>query len=573
MGIAGGLLLLVLGTYLPVGDFDFVNYDDPLYVAANPHVTAGWSADGVRWAFTTLERANWQPLTWLSLMADRPPLGPGEDTPLRHVPAGPYHWTNVLLHLASSLILFGLLKRITGASGPSALAAFLFAMHPQHVESVAWVAERKDVLCALFWMLALWSYVSYVRRPKTGTYLLTLLLYCLGLMAKPMVITLPLVFLLLDVWPLERFPITAAGGRGKLARKLVLEKLPFFALALAMSVTTYVAQQRGGAVRTFEESPLGSRLGNALISGAVYVGKTLWPTRLAVFYPLPAKQPVWQVMAAGLVLAGITVLALRFVRTRPYLAVGWFWYLITILPVIGIVQVGTQARADRYTYLPSIGLSLMLAWSGADAWRRWPKARPAMAGLCGVACVALVALTARQIAYWENSVTLFRHAIEVTRNNDIAHGCLGDAWYAQSLNDEAISEYRKAIEINPHYVAALENLGAALGAQGRTGEAIAPLTEAARLWAGDARIQVLLGAALASEGRSNEALPHLEAALRLMPDDAVAHSSLGIALLNLGRNDEAIAQFTEALRIQPRFGEARWNLQKAWAAKDRAGKQ
>ena len=548
LAIAGSLLVLVLGVYGQVRHFDFFLYDDAPYVANNEHVMSGVSAAGLRWAFTSTEDANWFPLTRLSLMLDRQLFASPEDTPPRHVDAGPYHWTNVLLHLAASLVLFGLLKRITGASGPSGLVAFLFALHPQHVESVAWVAERKDVLCALFWMLALWSYVSYARRPKTWTYLLTLLLYCLGFMAKPMMVSLPLVFLLLDVWPLGRFPVTAPGGRGQLVRKLVWEKLPFFVLALAMSAITYVVQQRGGAVQTLEQAPLGTRLGNSLVSGAVYVGKTLWPTRLAEFYPLPMKQPVWQVIIAGLVLAGITVLALRFVRTRPYLAVGWFWYLVTILPVIGIVQVGTQSRADRYSYLPSIGLSLMLAWSGADAWRRWPKVRPVLAGLCGAACVALVALTWRQVSYWENSRTICQHSIEVTDDNPVGHACLGVALQQEAIYDqEALREYQQSRAFERHDYGILVNLGTLLWRFGRGAEAIAPWTEAVRLQPDNAVAHKALGMLLASQGRLNEAVAEFESAIRLKPDYWEAHVRLGNVLSSLGRTGEAQAQFSIGL--------------------------
>jgi len=326
-------------------------------------------------------------------------------------------------------------------------------------------------------------------------------------------------------------------------------------------------------VRTLAEVPLGARLGNALVSGAVYIGKTLWPTRLAVLYPLPARLPAWQAIAAGLLLAGITVLALGLIRTRPYLAAGWFWYLITVLPVIGIVQVGEQARADRYTYIPSIGLSLMLVWSGADAWRRWPKARPALAGLGGAACVACVVLTARQIPYWKDSVLLFQHTIEVTGPNPIAHGLLGDTWRGQVMYDAAIAEYRKGLEIEPRSVAILVDLGAVLGRTGRTGESIAPFAEAARLQPGDPIIRNSLGEALALAGRPLEALPQIQEAIRLRPGFAPAHAALGGVLESLGRTGEAIAQFSEALRIEPENLEARRYLDAALALRDKAGKE
>lgn len=527
LAIAASLFLVVLGVYAPVRYYGFVDYDDYFYVSQNQHVLSGLNAGSVRWAFTSTEFANWFPLTWISLMADRQFFAAPEEMPPSDVRAGALHRTNVILHAAATLLLFALLKRMTGATGPSLLAAFLFGLHPLRVESVAWVSERKDVLSGVFWMLALHSYVSYARRPRAWSYLLTLLLYGLGFLAKPMVVTLPLILVLLDFWPLRRLN----GARGQVIRRIVWEKLPFYVLALAMALITYGVQRSGGAVRTFDELPLAARLANAVVSAAVYIAKTVWPMRLAVLYPLPMNQPAWQVIVAGLVLAGITLLSLRTIRTRPYLAVGWLWYLIAILPVIGIVQVGLQARADRYTYLPTIGLILMLVWSGEDAWRQWPKARPVLAGLCGAACVASVALTARQIPYWADSVALFRHTIEVTGPNAIAHGYLGDVWKEQVMYEEAASEYRKGLAIAPHNIALLVNLGDVLGLLGRPGDAIAPLAEA----------------------------------MRLQPGDAVIRNALGEALVRAGRIGEAVAQFSEAVRIQPDNAAARQNLQAALA--------
>jgi len=531
LALAFALFLLVLAVYAPVRRYGFVDYDDYFYVTHNPHVLSGLNAGSLRWAFTSTDFANWFPLTWISLMADRQFFASPEEIPPSDIRAGAIHRTNVILHAAATLLLFALLKRMTGAAGPSLLAAFLFGLHPLRVESVAWVSERKDVLSGVFWMLALHSYVSYARRPRPWNYLLTLLLYCLGFLAKPMVVTLPLILVLMDVWPLRRM----AGPRRQIIRRLIWEKLPFYLLAVAMCVATYAVQRSGGAVRTLDELPLAARLSNAVVSAAVYLAKTVWPTRLAVLYPLPASQPAWQIAAAALTLAGITLLALRTVRTRPYLTVGWFWYLITLLPVIGIVQVGLQSRADRYTYIPGIGLVLMLVFGGADAWRRWPRLRPVLAGLCGAACVASVALTVRQIPYWADSVALFRRAIEVTGPNALAHGYLGDVWKEQVMDDEAISEYRQGLAIAPRNLALLVNLGDLLDRSGRPQEAVGPLTEA----------------------------------VRLQPSDAVIRNALGEALAHAGRIAEAIAQFSEATRIQPDNAAARQNLEAALALKRR----
>jgi hypothetical protein len=564
--IAAALLLTVLGVYAPVRHFGFVNFDDPVYVTDNLHVQSGLSVDGLRWAIHSMDGANWFPLTWISLMTD---------VELFDVRPGPMHLTNVVLHAISTLVLFGLLKRMTGESAPSAMVAFLFALHPQHVESVAWVSERKDVLSGLFWMLTLWSYVAYVSRPKPMRYLLTLLTYLLGLAAKPMLVSLPLVLLLLDIWPLQRVAFNAAGTRAnlRLALPLVWEKVPFLALAAAISATTYVAQNQAGMVQSLDVVPLGKRLGNAMISGAVYVEKTVWPTRLATAYPLPARQPAWEVILAGLVLVSITVLVLLCYRKRPYLAIGWFWYLITVLPVIGIVQLGIQGRADRYTYIPGIGLFVMLCWGAVDIWRRWPNAQPVLTGICGVAAVACVSLTWIQIGYWGSSITLFQHAIEVTQESTVAYGLLGNAFRDEGLYEEAIANYRKVLALDPHEKGGLLNLGGVLSRVGRNDEAIAPLTELARLQPGSAVDQKYLGVALLNQGRASEALAHFAAAVRLKPDDAEAQGAMGAALLNLGRVDEAIVHFSEASRIDPDDAAVRLRLQTALALKASAGRK
>lgn len=558
LGLGACLLLLTLGIYAPVRHFDFINYDDPVYVTQNLHVTSGLNADNLRWAFTNTEVANWFPLTWISLMADCQFWG---------FEAGPQHLTNVLLHTASTLLLFALLKRMTRATGPSAMVAFLFALHPLHVESVAWVAERKDVLSVLFWMLTLLSYARYVSRPKPGAYLLTLLLYCLGFLAKPMVVTLPAVLVLLDFWPLRRYP--PSGSRAQFIHGQTREKAPFFVLAILMSVTTVLVQRSGGAVRPVELFSVSTRVANAVVSASVYIRDMLWPMRLAVFYPLRESPPVWQVIASGAALVMITAVVLGLVRTRPYLAVGWSWYLVTILPVIGIIQVGDQSHADRYMYIPMVGLSVMLAWGAADVWQHWPKTRSVLAGLGAAAGLACLMLTARQVSYWENSKTLFMHALQVTGDNAIAHGCLGDALRVEGRYEDALVEYRQAIAIEPRYVAALINLGADLGLLGRPQEALAPLSSAIRLKGDDVDARNAFGLALAMQGRLKEAEEQFGVAIRLKPDSVMAHTMLGNTFGNLGRMDDAIAQFQEALRLQPNSAEARVNLQKALAMRDR----
>jgi hypothetical protein len=551
--VAGLLFILVLVVYAPVNHYGFVDYDDYFYVAHNSHVLSGLNADSLRWAFHSTEFGNWFPLTWISLMADRQFFPSPDEALPTMIRADAHHRTNVWLHALSTALLFTLLMRMTGALGPSTVAAFLFGLHPVHVESVAWVAERKDVLSGLCWILTLHAYVRYVARPRAGTYVLTLLLYVVGFLAKPMVVTLPLVLRLLDVWPLRRIVIDETGlrtSRRRWMRIVVWEKIPFYALAAAMAMVTYLVQHQGGAVRTLQELPLGARLENAVTSTAAYLGSLLWPTRLAVFYPL-ASHPAWELLLALVVLGALTWLALYTLPAHPYLYTGWYWYLFTLLPVVGIVQIGLQARADRYTYIPAIGLSLMVAWGGAEVWQRWPKIRLVLGGLCCVAGAVSVGLTARQIPYWENSVTLFQRAIDVTGPNAIAHGYLGDVWRGQLMYEAAASEYRKGLAITPQNVGLLVDLADTLLHLGNTAEAIPPLMEAVRIEPQDPVIRHLLGGALNRQERWTEAVPQLEEAIRLKPAFAAAHLSLGIALDRTGRKSEAIAQLSEAIRLQP----------------------
>jgi len=526
--IYAALLLATFAVYAQVAQFDFVNFDDPDYVVNNPHVRDGITAKGVQWAFTSGEAANWFPVTRLSHMLDVQLFG------LR---SGWHHLVNVLIHALAALLLFGFLNRATQARWPSALVAFLFALHPLHVESVAWVSERKDVLSAFFWFLALWAYVR-------GRKWLVLAAFCLGLMSKPMIVTLPFVLLLVDVWPLGR-PRTAARVR---------EKIPLFALSAAAAVTTYLVQRGSGAVRALDQFPLGLRIENALITYVVYIARTIWPARLAVFYPYPADVPLWQVALAGLALAAITVLVLRGSHDRPYLAVGWLWYLGTLLPVIGLVQVGAQARADRYMYVPMVGLAIMLAW-----WK--PK-------LVTVPAVACIALTWVQVGYWRSSETLFRHALDVTEANYLAHHNLGVALADDPGRlPEAIAQYQAALAIKPDYARARTDLGNALSKIGRLQEAVAQYQAALRLEPDAAIPHNNLGNALSQiPGRLPEAIAEYQAALRFEPNYAEAHNNLGSAYAQMpGRMPDAISEFETALRINPDYAQARTNLDLARA--------
>jgi len=545
------ILVATLAVYSPVRHFDFVNYDDPQYVVKNIHVQSGLTFSGLLWALTSFDAANWFPLTWLSHMADVQFFG---------MDAGWHHLTNVWLHRFSALLLFAALKRLTSARWPSAFVALLFALHPLHVESVAWIAERKDVLSAFFWFLTLWCYARYVERPGVGRYLAVVLAFCLGLMSKPMVVTLPFALLLLDVWPLRR------GSRGK---ALWIEKLPLFALAAAASMLTFAAQHSGGAVAPLAGTPLGLRLENAVVSCLTYIADMFWPSGLAVLYPLPASLPIAGVLAATLVLAGISLLVARQFRARPYLAVGWCWYLGTLVPVIGLVQVGSQSHADRYTYVPLVGLSIMLAWGGAELIALRPRMRTAVTAAAIAACSACLIVTWLQIQYWASSESLILHALSVTSGNFILRHNLAQYYLESNRNEEAREQEAEALRIDPAYLEARLNLALAFSQLGRPGDAEAEYRKALDLHPEGQELEMAhagLGAALATEHRTAEALPELQLAVQLRPDSAEGHFNLGTALAELGRTSEAASELAIAVRLQPDDAEAHRGLAMASAA-------
>jgi tetratricopeptide (TPR) repeat protein len=550
------LFLATFAVYFQVRHHEFILYDDPDYVTDNLHVRGGLTPEGVAWAFTTGHAGNWFPLTWMSHMVDCQIFG---------VDSGAHHLINVLFHALAALLLFAVLRRMTGAVWRSAFVAFLFSLHPLHVESVAWIAERKDVLSAFLWFLTIWAYLGYVKRPGRGRYLMVMVVFSLGLMAKSMVVTLPIVLLLLDLWPLQRIAFGGQplpNGRGSVGR-ILLEKVPMLALSLGVAVVTYVVQRRGHAVMPLDLIPLSQRLANALVSYVAYVADMLWPARLAVFYPFPLHVPLWQPVAAGLAVLAVSILALRSIERRPYLAVGWFWYLVTLTPVIGLVQVGSQARADRYTYIPTVGLSIALAWGAAEFVRSRPRLRTAMAAAAVASCLACAALTWRQAGFWQDTISLFRHSLSVTSGNFLGYNILGVALRDRGRLEEAITSYREALKIHPQFEEALVNLSRALSEQGRADEALTHVAAAAQIKPDDVEAQYNLGTELADRGRFAEAVEALQIAVRLKPDYAKAHANLGSALANLGRLDEAIAQFNEALRIDPGLADVRKNLEAA----------
>jgi protein O-mannosyl-transferase len=591
VGLALVIVAATLAVYAQVWHHDFVVYDDPKYVTANEHVRAGLARDSLVWAFTAIHDANWFPLTWMSHMADVQWFG---------LHAGSHHLTNVFIHAASAVLLFAALRRMSRARWPSALAAALFALHPLHVESVAWVAERKDVLSGLFWMMTLVGYAHYVGRPGRWRYLLVAVPFALGLLSKPMVVTLPFVLLLLDAWPLGRLRLES-GATG--VAPLFVEKLPLLFLTGASAAVTLVAQNTGGAIVELSRLPFGSRAENALVSYAAYVVSYVWPARLAVFYPFPPAIPWWQIGATVVGFVAASALVWRRATASPYLAVGWCWYVGTLVPVIGLVQVGSQARADRYTYIPAVGLSIMLAWGMAELAHRRPRARAPMAVLGAAVVAACIPLTWSQVRTWLDSETLFRHALAVTSNNYLATDGLGVVLGSQGRMEDAVALFEEAVRIEPDYAESRSNLGAALLGQGRAAEALPHLLHAVRLnptlyearvnlaacyrelgqpaaaalayeeavrrRPGDAAAQSGLGMMLAAQGRMEEGIVHLRESVRLAPTSADGHYDLARALLGLGRAQEAAAEFSETLRLHPDFAEAHFGLGGILARQDR----
>ncbi len=548
------LALVTFALFWPAVGHEFINYDDHEYVAANLRVQAGLTPQGVGWAFRTTHTGNWHPLTWLSLMLDTSLFG--------RSPAG-YHFTNILLHAANAALLFALLRLATGSLWRSAIVAALFAWHPLHVESVAWIAERKDVLCAFFGFFSLLFYVRYAqsqianRKSQIVNYALSLFLFACGLLSKPMLVTWPFLMLLLDWWPLRRLAI---GDWRSAIYRLVGEKLPFFALTAASCVVTYLAQHAHKAVAPLTDLSIAGRLGNATLAYAAYLGKTFWPARLAVFYPLTWQQVWWHVALAVLLLAGLSGLALWRWRRQPYLFTGWFWFLGTLVPVIGLVQVGVQAMADRYTYLPLIGLFIALVWTAGEwaAGRRLPKL--AIATLAVLALAACVWRTSGQLALWRDSETLFRHALAVTRDNYIAHLNLGIAQMAAGRVDAAIASYRESLRIKPDFGSTYNCLGIALFTQGRDAEAVESFITALRYISTPWTVRNNIGNVHLDRGRFDEAVVEYQHALRLKPDFIEAAYNLGRALASQGRNVEAIRQFQETLRFAPNYAPAHFQL-------------
>jgi tetratricopeptide (TPR) repeat protein len=581
------MVLAVLAVYGRVLHFDFVNVDDDVYVTDNSQVLQGLTWGGIGWAFTNLTAGFWHPLTWLSLMLDATWYGKQ---------AWGFHLTNLLLHLGSTVVLFATLQRATGKLWRSALVAALFALHPLHVEAVAWVAERKEVLSAFFGFVSIYFYVRHAqpasasRKAQIANYSLSLAFFLCGLMSKTMIVTLPAVMLLLDYWPLKRitFPLPTSHFR------LLVEKLPFFALGLVAGLLTIHAEGSIGALGTTAHHPLSVHVANAAVSYVEYLLQLLWPANLAMPYPPPESLPLTVSLAAGAALAGLCGLAVWLGRRRPYFPVGWFWYLTMLLPVSGLIQVGAQSRADRYTYMPLVGAFVVLVWGGAELCKRWRVSQAAMAAAAAAIMAACAARASVQLAYWQNSDTLFRHALAVTRNNLLAHNYLAIALASQGKLGEAVQHYEQALQIYPDYAGARLNLGDALRDQGKLDEAVQEyerglrlkpasveghnnlgnvlirqgklpeaaqqLEQALQLKPDFVEAQNNMGIVLSAMGKLEEAVPYFERALQLKPDSVEVHCDLGVALARLGRLPEAAQQFEQALQLKPDSAEACFNL-------------
>jgi tetratricopeptide (TPR) repeat protein len=474
--------------YAPACHYGFLSYDDPAYVSQNAQVIRGLTPEGVRWAFITGHASNWHPVTWLSHMLDVSLFG---------MNAGRHHCVNLLLHIANAILLFGLLCRTTGAWGPSAAVAALFAAHPLHVESVVWVAERKDVLSTLFGMLTMHAYVRYVRKPDPGRYLTVMAVFALGLMSKPMLVTLPLVLLLMDLWPLNRVRFEA--GSRRVWPELLREKMPLFLLSAASSAATILAQWRGGAVQDFELLPMHQRAANALVSYAAYLGRMLWPANLAPYYPYQPL-PAGIVLGCALILAAVSAFVIRFSRNRPFLFMGWFWYVITLVPVIGLIQVGGQARADRYTYIPLIGIFIIAAWGIPLVFEGRQGNRTILAAAACILVCVLAAGARNLVRYWESDLSLWRHAVEKTGENYFARTNLGFALMAGGDLDAAVAQFNEALRIRPESAETHNGLGTALLKLGRPDAALERFTTAVRLRPGFAEARSNRGMALAQRG-------------------------------------------------------------------------
>jgi tetratricopeptide (TPR) repeat protein len=585
------IVFLIVATFVAFGRIvanDFINFDDDKYITENNNIKSGINPESIKWAFTSSHASNWHPLTWISHMLDWRLFGAN---------AAGHHLVSLLLHIGSAILLFLFLNKTTSSIWPGAFVTAFFALHPLRVESVAWAAERKDVLSMFLGLAVLYTYALYVEKPKLSKYYLCLILFAASLLAKPMLVTLPFVLLLLDYWPLERWqkafavvnvPLSGSvsdrsdkkktkqrkdgstkekkismplTNRAKIIHSLLWEKSPFIFLAIVSSIMTIWAQNKGGAVASLEKLPFLERILNAIVSYVAYLLKIFWPVNLAVFYPYEQFLPSWQVFGAALILLGISIAVIYAIKKAPFLFVGWFWYLGTLIPVIGLMQVGKQSMADRYTYLPSIGIGIMIAWGAPYFLPKEEQARKKiLISIVSVLLTALIFLTWQQCGYWKNSVVLYDHVLKVTKNNDLAHYNLANELVKQKNTTQAIAHYFAAIKINPYYSDAHSNLGAALAVQGKNEEAIAHYLAAIKINPDQEEAHSNLGVVLAAEGRAEEAIAHYLMAIKINPNYDDAYYNLANLFMKQGKIKEAIENYRQAIKINPDHYNAHFNL-------------
>lgn len=569
--MCAALAAVTLLVYWQTTHFELTNVDDPDYIINNTHVRGGLTWENFRWAFKIGNAANWHPLTWLTHMFDCQAWGmlPGQ---LKGT--GGHHLTNFVFHVASVLLLFGWLNRLTGKFWASSLIAVVFAIHPLHAESVAWVAERKDVLSAFFMMLTLWAYAGYARDASVTKYILTIILFALGLLSKQMLVTVPILLLLLDYWPLNRIVI----GRTRNFGPLVLEKVPLFALAFVAGILLLISQKQGGAIATTERVPALTRVTNAIVTYVVYILDLFWPKNLAHYYPHEGVHWAWwQIVGSFVLLAAITFLSLRAANKRPYLLVGWAWYIITLLPVIGLLQVGAQARADRYTYIPSIGICIMIAFALADVFATFFRTitAPVFAFTTAAVTAAMIPPAYEQVSYWHDSEKLYRHTLAVTKNNWFVYNGMGSVLNgeaellrgqhkfdeANAKNKEAIAQLNAALKIMPTLAAAHTSLGVAYMALGDLNGAIAEAEKSLKYKPNDSLTEGNLGAAYLQKGDLDNAIKHLRISIQLEPTRSDSHYNLALACERRGLKDESISEFRKVLALYPSDLAAYWACQ------------
>jgi Flp pilus assembly protein TadD len=558
--------VVTLLVFWQIRNNEFINFDDDVYITDNRYVKRGFTLEGIIWAFQFNGIGYWQPLTWLSHMLDCQIYGLD--------PSG-HHLTNLILHIVNSIFLFLIFNKITGEIYKSAFLAALFALHPLNVDSVAWAAERKNVLSTFFWMMTLLSYTYYIKAPSSFKYILTFIIFALGLMSKPMLVTLPFVFLLLDYWPLRRIKLfhktnyesgnlnlsTSRNNRIAIGRKLIIEKIPFFILSVGSIFIASLSLVHNKDIVSIKAVPIFLRIGNALISYFKYVWRMIWPLDFAIFYPFPKIVPVWQVALASLFLLSVSIFVSSQIKKRPYLSVGWLWYTGTLVPVIGIMQGGLWPEmADRWAYVPAIGIFIMIVWGAPELLKRWRLKKHVLLASAMMILASLAFITRSQLKYWQNSVVLFEHNLKITKDNPVAHHNLGNALVKKGMFDEAIFHFREAIRMDAHDAKKYNNLGTAFARKGRMDEAIEQYWRALELNPALAQAHNNLGVALIEKDLKEKAALHFSNALKYKPDYAEAHNNLGALLRRQGRLVDAALHYLEAIRLEPTFAEAYNNL-------------